>query len=200
LLLVDRELVAPYTSLFLWCRKFPQEGFVASSSLLLGALPPLCPSCGREAHAMGSFAPSGPLHEAMKLKDGLLGAAVGWHLTRKGFRFWHSQCVDGTEMDFIPIVGREHLLIECKVLKVSVSAKQLARTIRDCLKQLDEHLTILEQQGWKMCGSACVVNITEAELDSLRRSRFPIGPNPERLVSYERFSKWLRAITKQVKG
>ena len=196
LLLIDRELVAPYTSLFLWCRKFPEEGFVASSSLLFGALPPLCPSCGKEAHAMGSFAPGGPLRDAMNLKDGILGAAVGWHLTRRAIRFWHSRCEKGTEMDFIPIVGKDHLLIECKVLSVSVSAKQLARTIRDCLNQLDDHLTLLEQQGWRMRGSACVVNLTEADIESLQRSGFPIGATGDRLVSYERFSKWLHTVTK----
>lgn len=193
--LIDRELVAPYTSLYLWCRRFPEEGFVASSSLLLGLLPPLCPSCGKEAHAVGSFAPDGPLREAMNLKDGLLGAAVGWHLTRRGLRFWHSRCEKGTEIDFIPIVGKEHLLIECKILSVSVPAKQLARTIRDCLKQLDQHVALLEREGWKLRASACVVNLTEAVLASLRRSGFPIGGDVSRLVSYERFSKWLRAKT-----
>ena len=196
-LLIDLELVSPYTSLFLWCRKFPEEGFVASSSLLFGALPPLCPSCGKEAHAMGSFAPDGPLRDAMNLKDGLLGAAVGWHLTRRGIRFWHSHCEQGTEMDFIPIVGGEHLLIECKVLSVSVSAKQLARTIRACLKQLDEHLTLLEQQGWRMRGSASVVNLTEADIESLQRSGFPSSASGNRLVSYERFSKWLHILSKR---
>jgi len=122
---------------------------------------------------------------------------VGWHLTKRGIRFWHSHCEEGTEMDFIPILGKEHLLIECKALSVSVSAKQLARTIRDCLKQLDEHLRLLEQQGWKMRGSACVVNLTEAELEFLRRSGFPIGASGNRLVSYERFSKWLHTLTKR---
>jgi hypothetical protein len=98
-------------------------------------------------------------------------------------------------MDFIPIVGKEHLLVECKILSVSVSEKQLARTIRDCLKQLDEHAALLESEGWNLRASACVVNLTEAALTSLRRSRFPIGGDENRLVSYEGFSKWLRAKT-----
>lgn len=53
---------------------------------------------------------------------------MGWHLTKRRIRFWHSRSEKVTEMDFIPIVGKEHLLIECKVLSVSVSAKQLSRT------------------------------------------------------------------------
>jgi hypothetical protein len=191
--LIDRDLVAPYTSMFLWCRKFPQDGFVASASLALGALPPCCPSCGKDAHAMASFAPAGGFNSAINLKDGLLGAAIGWHLKKQGIRFWHAHCEKGTELDFIPIVQKGRLLVECKILSVLVPAKQLLRNVREAIKQLDEHAALLQGQGWKLRGSVCVVNLTDQNLAFLRRDESPIGIGENRLVSYERFSEWLQA-------
>jgi hypothetical protein len=193
--LIDRDLVAPYTRMFLWCRQFPHDGFVASASLSLCALPPRCPSCGKGAYALACFAPTGAFHNAIKLKDGLLGAAIGWHLKRRGIRFWHAHCEEGTEMDFIPIVRNGRLLIECKILSVSVPAKQLVRNVREAVKQLDEHATLLEKQGWKLRGSVCVVNLTDQSLASLWRDQSPMGFGENRLISYERFSDWLRAKT-----
>jgi len=91
--LIDRGLVAPSASMLLWCRRFPEDGFVASRPFALGTLPPFCPSCGDEAHAIASFMPDGGLLDAMNLKDGLLGAAIGWHLTRRGTRSGCEKCV-----------------------------------------------------------------------------------------------------------
>jgi hypothetical protein len=196
--LIDTDLVAPCTSMFLWCRRFPHDGFAASASLSLCALPPYCPSCGKEAHALACFAPTGAFRNAINLKDGLLGAAIGWHLKKRGIRFWHAHCEEGTEMDFIPIVQNGRLLVECKVLIVSVPAKQLLRNLREAVKQLDEHAALLEKQGRKLHGSVCVVNLTHETLASLRRDEHLIGIAENRLISYERFSDWLRVkIIKQ---
>jgi hypothetical protein len=193
--LIDRDLVAPYTSMFLWCRRFPHDGFVASASMSLCALPPCCPSCGKEAYALACFAPTGAFHNAINLKDGLLGAAIGWHLKRQGIPFWHAHCEEGAEMDFIPIVQNDRLLIECKILSVSVPAKQLLRNVREAVKQLDEHAALLERQGSKLRGSVCVVNLTDQTLTSLRRDESLMGVRENRLISYERFSDWLRVKT-----
>jgi hypothetical protein len=195
--LIDRDLVAPATSMFLWCRRFPEDGFVASAPFALAALPPLCPSCGKDAHAMASFAPARGFRDAMLLKDGLLGAAIGWHLTSWQIRFWHAHCERGTEMDFIAIVPDGHLLIECKMLSVSTGIKQLARTLRDAIKQLDEHAALLHMEGWKIRHSACVVNLIERDLVLLRRKGFLANSAAERLVSYEEFRNWLRSATKR---
>jgi hypothetical protein len=52
---------------------------------------------------------------------------------------------------------------------------------------------LLQRKGWTLRGSACVVNLTEHNLASLRRRGFPMGTGEKRLVSYQRFSKWLQA-------
>lgn len=190
--LIDHKFVAPYTNMFLWCQKVPRDGFVAALLLALVNLPPYCPACGRDAHAMASFAPHGLLREAMCLKDGLLGAAVGWHLMKKRIQFWHAHCINGTEMDFIAQTQSGLALIECKVLSVSTSPKQLARNVRESVKQLGEHAALLTREGWELRGVICVVNLTNADLASLRRSGFPIGSTANRLLSYEDFRTWLR--------
>jgi hypothetical protein len=190
--LIDRDLVAPYLPMILWCRRFPQDGFVASASLSLGALPPFCPSCGKAAHAMASFAPAGGFNNAVKLRDGLLGAAIGWHLKKRGIHFRHAHCEKGTEMDFIAILQNGSLLIECKILSVLVPTKQLVRNVREGVNQLNEHAAMLENQGWKLRGSVCVVNLTDQHLASLRRDGSTIGIAENCLVSYERFKEWLQ--------
>ena len=52
-------------------------------------------------------------------------------------------------------------------------------------------------RGGAFADRRCVVNLTEADIESLHRSGFPIGATGDRLVSYEGFSKWLRAGTKR---
>jgi len=147
---------------------------------------------------LACFAPTGAFHNAIKLKDGLLGAAIGWHLKKRGIRFWHAHCEEGTEMDFIPIVQNGRLLIECKLLSVSVPAKQLLRNLREAVKQLDEHAALLEKQGRNLRGSVCVVNLTDQTLASLRRDESLREIAENRLISYERFSDWLRVkVTRQ---
>jgi len=193
--LVDRNLLTPNTSMFLWCRRFPQDGFVASPSFVLGFLPPCCPSCGKDAHAMASFAPSGGLLDAMLLKDGVLGAAIGWHLEKRGIRFLHAYCENGTEMDFVPIVQNGRLLIECKVLGVLLPPKQLARNVRKAIKQLDRHAALLRTQTGDLHDSICVVNLTNQNLASLMRNHGGSGIARTRLISYEDFPHWLRART-----
>jgi hypothetical protein len=191
--LIERDLVTPNMSMFLWCRKFPEDGFIASLSLALGTLPPFCPSCRKEAHAMASFVPAGGFLDAMRLKDGLLGAAIGWHLKKLGIDFLHAHCEEGTEIDFIPTIPGGQLLVECKTISVLVPPKQMLRNLREAVGQLDEHRALLERRGWKLRSSVCVVNLTHQDLTFLQRDRSSPGIPENRLVSYERFPAWLRA-------
>lgn len=196
LALFERGLVTASTCMFLWCRHCPQGGFTSSASPLVGDLPPFCPSCGRLARAMASFVPDGHLLDGMRLKDGLLGAAVGWHLRKNRVRFAHSLLVGATEIDFVAAAHAARsigeVLIECKMLQVSGPPKQLARNLRDSLKQLADHRALLEAEGRPVKQAICVLNLTKNNLLTVRRSGFPLGPDGDRLVSYEEFPKWLR--------
>jgi hypothetical protein len=185
--LVGRDLLTPYMPMFLWCRTYPADGFVASLPFSNGPLPPLCPGCGKWAHAMASYAPASGLDAAVRLKDGVLGAAIGWHLTKRGVRFWHSHQEHGTEVDFIAATGNQHLLIECKMLSATLEDKQLRRNLREAAGQLNSHSVLLEQANWKLRESVCIVNLTERHLHSLRATKRESGAPLDLLISYEQF-------------
>jgi hypothetical protein len=155
--LVGRELLLPFTPMYLWCKACPEDGFVASLPFSLCPLPPLCPGCGKLAHAIASYRPARGFDTAVRMKDGLLGAAIGWHLAKRKIRFRHSPVVNGTEMDFVVQDLRGSILVECKMLSVVPSDKQLTRTLRDAASQLAEHTEILEKFGSKVVGAVCVV-------------------------------------------
>jgi hypothetical protein len=186
--LIDLDYVMASTPTFLWCRKFPDDGFVAATSMSWGTSPPSCPWCGKTAHAIAAFVPTGSLRDAMALKDGLLGAAIGWHLIRRGIPFTHGHSEAGTELDFLLKVGDGRLLIECKVLSVLVPAKQLARSVRKGVKQLERHAALVESRGTNLLDSVCVLNLTDRRLSSLMSA----GLWKDRVISYERFPEWLR--------
>jgi hypothetical protein len=193
MMLVSRDLLIPYTPMFLWCRSYPADGFVASLPFSAGPLPPLCPGCGKWAHAIASYAPASGLDAAVRLRDGVLGAAVGWHLTKRTVKFWHSHQERGTEVDFIAKIGNQYLLIECKMLSVTVADKQLRRNLHEAADQLDSHTALLEQANWKLCESVCVVNLTERHLNLLRTSNRQSSAALDELISYEQFPAWFRS-------
>jgi hypothetical protein len=193
MMLVSRDLLIPYTPMFLWCRSYPADGFVASLPFSAAPLPPLCPGCGKWAHAIASYAPASGLDAAVRLRDGVLGAAVGWHLAKRGVKFRHSHQERGTEVDFIARIGNRHLLIECKMLSVTVADKQLQRNLREAAEQLDSHIALLEQTNWKLRESVCVVNLTERHLNLLRTSNRQSSAALDKLISYEQFPSWFRS-------
>lgn len=190
--LLHRGLVTPVSPMLLWCRKFPQDGFVASAAVASSGIPPFCPVCRKEAHAIAAFTPATELLELFMLKDGLLGAAVGWALKKWGIRFRHAYCVNGTEMDFVVQLQTSAGLVECKALSISVPTKQLLRNLREALKQLNKHESLLQKEGVKLRAAVCVVNLTNQHLTSLRQHSSMHLPD-SRLISYERFSEWLSA-------
>jgi hypothetical protein len=190
--LIDLGMVLPCTQMFLWCRRCPHGGFALSTTPSVGTLPPFCPSCGGRAHAVACYTPHGPLLDAMTLKDGLLGAAIGWHLKTSRITFWHALSVKGTEIDFAAKTSKGHLLIEAKMLHVLGSEKQIIRNLRDSLAQLTDHADLLRSEGWKLQEAICVVNLTERHLRSLQRVSPSIQPTANNLLSYERFPRWLR--------
>lgn len=189
--LVVRDLLTPYTPMFLWCKRQPSDGFVTSLPFASCPLPPLCPGCGRLAHAIASYKPFGGFALAAELKDGLLGAAIGWHLIKHSIRFRHSHTERGTETDFIVGTRKRCLLIECKMLGVTATAKQLDRTLRDAAEQLSLHEALLEETGWTVAESVCVTNLTSQHLKSLRSTGKSKRGKLPGLISFDEFTRWL---------
>jgi hypothetical protein len=189
--LIERGFLLPSTQMLLWCKRFPDEGFITSPSFARLTLHPLCPACGLEAHALASFRPDGWFDGVIALKDGVLGAALGWYFLRNRIPFRHAEIVRGEELDFVVEGSKHRILIECKVLKTSAADKQLRRRLRDALEQLRRHAVLLEREGRAVSESVCVVNLTGAELKRVSILGSLGDGEAIRLLSYEGITKWL---------
>jgi hypothetical protein len=117
------------------------------------------------------------------LKDGLLGAALGWYLTKRGIPFSHGKIIGGEETDFIVRTRRGLVLIECKMLHACGTLKQRRRNLRDAVEQTRQHAQLLADEGHAVYKAVCVLNFTEQELVAL-------DSGTEAIVSFENFMTW----------
>jgi len=195
--LTYRQLLIPSSLLYFWCTRCPEAGFVASFTPAYFADSPLCPLCGRVAQAMCTFAPAGYLREAMKLKDGMLGVAVGWFLRKHGFQFKHGLTIGGTELDFIVSGRRGCLLIECKMHHILKPEEHIRSQILASRTQLRTHIHVAQREGLQPKGAACVVNLGSHPLQkTLRRLKAETDLAYQELraevISYEDFADWFQ--------
>ena len=196
--LINDELVMPSIPLYLWCRRCPGVGFTVSSLPLDCSLPPFCPSCGRIAQAISTYAPSGLLREAMELTDGLLGAAIGWSLFSRKLAPNPALTLGGTECDFIFPSGsnQEATLLECKMHHVLSPLENIRKKLLESRNQLRNHIVIARDHGMRLKRAACVVNLSAAQLESAMKG-VPRERDEEfsrvgaRVISYEHLLRWL---------
>ncbi len=187
-------LVTPSSLIYLWCRNCPEIAFSMSTTFTSCELPPWCPSCGRIAHAIGTYTPSGCFRDAMLAPDGMLWVAIAWHLRRKKIRFDVTQHTGGTEFDFLMHAPSGTILLECKMLHI-LSANLVAN-LGSARKQLRDHLEVATKHGIKLIKAACIVNFPKRQLRSLlqslprNQSLRPAGV-PEEIISYEEFPVWV---------
>jgi hypothetical protein len=194
--LAHAELLEPSSFIYLWCRRCPKIGFTVPTTLSMCDLPPLCPCCGKEAHAISALVPAGPLQDAIFAPDGLLGVAVAWHLQGRQLRFEMSKDIGTTEFDFLVNTRSGPVLLECKMLHTL--SGNLKTNILTSRNQLRDHIKALITQGINPYKAACIVNIPHKELQPLLRDISP-EMDPEfnsakgMILSYEHFPKWLEA-------
>jgi len=196
--LAHAELLEPSLLIYLWCRKCPEVGFTVPTALTKCELPPLCPSCGNEAHAISTLVPAGPLQDAVFAPDGLLGVAVAWHLRKRAFRFEAGKHTGATEFDFLVTTTRGLILLECKMLH-SLS-HNITANFWSSRNQLRDHIKELVDQGIKIYKAACIVNIPMREFRSLlqslsREDAAEFHNIVGEVISYERFPTWLESQT-----
>jgi hypothetical protein len=197
--LADAELLEPSSSIYLWCRRCPEVGFTVPTILTKCDLPPFCPCCGRDAHAIAALVPAGALQDAFFALDGLLGVAVAWHLRKHDFHFEAAKQTGTTELDFLVKTRSGSILLECKMLH-SLSAN-IAANLWSSRNQLRDHIKGLTEQGIKPYKAACIVNIPVRELRSLLQNLSQEAAaefhNIEgEVISYERFPRWLESQLK----
>lgn len=188
--------------LFLWCnacREWPVWGSVPSY-VDVGLLPPVCPSCGRIAKGITTFRPADALAQAIALKDGLLGAAVGWHLRSRSIKFRHGIDAgirgEGEELDFVTMKRGARALIECKMNElVGGNARKVLGRLLQNRDQLRDHIRRCVGDGTKLDRACCVVNLHRQHLRAVM-AKAPGESDPDfvrlgaRLISYEEFPSW----------
>lgn len=179
--------------LYLWCTRCPESGVLASVRTSQLLRPFRCPRCRRSAFSATALFPADALASAMGLRDGVLGATVGWQLIKRRIPFRHSCNLAGTELDFLVSRRKVECLIECKMNHQFKQPAQILDTLRDNLSQLAVHIRALRMAGIQLNSAVCVVNYTRARLAVLRRS-MDLGRTssvPLKLISYQDFIPWL---------
>jgi hypothetical protein len=187
--------------LYAWCVRCPETGVLATiaSSNVLGRFH--CPRCRRVAHAETYFFPAGWLEAALNLRDGMLGACVGWQLKKRGLEFKANVPIAGTELDFVLGLGCERILIECKMPLTLKADETLTPNLSEAQNQLHEHVALARQQGMIFARAACVLNLSRQRLASIVRRSHPT-PRPKYqkpetgLISYEDLADWLDNASK----
>lgn len=201
--LAQADLLEASSSIYLWCRRCPEVGVTVPTTLTKCALPPLCPSCGKEAHTISTLVPAGPLQDAVFTPDGLLGVAVAWHLKKHHFCFEAAKHTGTTEFDFVVTTKRGPILLECKMLHV-LSAN-ITSNLWSSRNQLRDHIEETGKQGIRLYKAVCIVNIPARELRSLLQNFSEEAAMEFRniegeVISYEHFPKWLEFQVGAIKG
>jgi len=158
--------------------------------------PLFCCKCGREVHYMAAFYSTGVLTQALELHDGVLAAALAWHLTQRGIVFDDGVKMPNAELDFVLKGNAGDCLMECKMNHLLCPDDTIRSTLYKSRNQLRDHLQIAKLHGMTMHHAACVVNLTLQQLDSFLKTMEP-ETDPEfaraegQILSYEDAPMWL---------
>lgn len=184
--------------LYFWCVRCEETGIFGAIQTSLVGPPLFCCKCGREVPYMVAFYPTGALTQALELHDGMLAAALAWHLTQRKIAFDHSVKLPGTEMDFVLKGNAGDCLLECKMNHLLGPDEAIRSTLYRSRNQLRDHLQIAKGQGMPMTHAACIVNLTRQQLAPVLKTMEPEA-NAEfarvrgQILSYEDVATWLNA-------
>ena len=196
--LYDDRFLEHAGPLYFWCVRCEETGvFGAIQTSLVG--PPLfCCKCGREVPYMAAFYSTGAFTQALELHDGMLAAALAWHLTQRAIAFDDSVKLPNAELDFVLKGNAGECLVECKMNHVLCPDDTIRGTLYKSRNQLRDHLQIAKAHGMTICHAACVVNLTRQQLDPFLKT-METERDPEfvrvqgQILSYEDVANWLNA-------
>ena len=178
--------------LYLWCIRCPESGVLANVRSTELLKPFRCPRCGRRAWSATTLLPSDSLNTAIRLRDGMLGAAIGWQLCRRRIPFHHSVMMAGTEIDFLVGRGSENILIEAKMNHQLKSRDAMTSALRANLRQLSAHVRAAQSKGISISSAVCVVNHPRTLLRQLQwATGSPNSTVAEELLSYQDLDRWI---------
>jgi hypothetical protein len=185
--------------LYTWCVWCEETGIFGAIQTSYVGRDLFCWRCRRRVPFMAAFHSTGALDQALDLKDGVLAAALGWHLTMCGTSFEAGVELGKTELDFVVRTATGDGLIECKMNHLLGKDDALRKKLYDDRDQLRDHLRIAKGHGITLSHAACVVNLTRQHLASLSATMQPEADQEfsrvrGRILSYEDAAAWLRDI------
>ena len=182
--------------LYFWCVRCAETGVFAAVQTSLVDRPLFCCKCGREVPYMAAFYSTGPLAQALEHHDGVLAAALAWHLTQRQIAFDDGVKLPDAELDFVLKGEAGDCLIECKMNHMLGENDSIRGTLYQSRNQLRDHLHIATRQGMTISHAACVVNLTRQQLVPLIGTMEPeadaeFARAGAQILSYEDVATWL---------
>jgi hypothetical protein len=157
-----------------------------------------CCKCGREVPYIAAFYSTGVLTQALELHDGMLAAALAWHLTQLGIAFDDGVKLPDVELDFVLKGNAGDSLMECKMNHVLCPDETIRSTLYKSRNQLRDHLQIAKRHGMTIRHAACVVNLTRQQLVPIMKTMEPevdteFARVRGQILSYEDVAIWLNS-------
>jgi len=182
--------------LYFWCVQCEETGVFGAIQTSLVGRALFCCKCGREVPYMAAFYSTGALTQAFELQDGVLAAALAWHLTQRDIHFDDGVKLPNAEVDFVLKSSAGDCLIECKMNHLLGQDDALRSTLYENRRQLRDHLLIAKAQGMTVGHAACIVNLTRQQLSPLLGAMEPEADAEflrvrGQLLSYEDAPSWL---------
>jgi hypothetical protein len=183
--------------LYFWCVRCEETGVFGAIQTSLVGRQLFCCKCGRKVPYMAAFYSTGALTQAFELHDGVLAAALAWHLTQRDIHFDDGVKLPNAELDFVLKGGVGDCLIECKMNHLLGQGDALRNTMYENRRQLRDHLLIAKAQGMTVSHAACIVNLTRQQLAPLLGTMEPetdaeFARVRSQVLSYEDTAHWLR--------
>jgi len=181
--------------LYFWCVRCEETGVFGAIQMSHVGIDLFCPKCGRRVPYVAAFYSTGALAQAFELHDGVLAAALAWHLTRQDIFFDDGGKLPNAELDFMVKSSAGNGLIECKMNHL-LDQDNLRSTLYENRGQLRDHILIANGQSMAIRHAACVVNLTHDQLAPLLQA---MAPETEaefvcvrgQIMSYEDAPTWL---------
>jgi hypothetical protein len=184
--------------LYFWCVRCEETGVFGAIQTSLIGRPLFCCKCGREVPYMAAFYSTGVLTQALELHDGMLAAALAWHLTQQGIAFDDGVKLPHAELDFVLKGNAGDCLMECKMNHLLGPDDTMRSTLYKSRNQLRDHLQIAKGQGMTISHAACIVNLTRQQLVPVIKTMEPEADTEfarvrGQVLSYEDMAAWLNS-------
>lgn len=184
--------------LYFWCVRCDETGVFGAIQTSLVDRPLFCCKCGRMVPYMAAFYSTGPLTQALELHDGVLAAALAWHLTWREIAFDDGVKLPDAELDFVLKGKAGDCLMECKMNHLLRPNDTIRGTLYQSRNQLRDHLLVAKGQGMTISRAACVVNLSRQQLVPLVKTMEPeadaeFASVRGQILSYEDVAIWLNS-------